>query len=92
MLGIITMRLVAGLFVQLLERYPTLEDSAYALVGWISIKLLVESYESWRHPGETVHLLPAWFFWAGIAAIAALGTTIALRSKPRSGLSARFEP
>jgi YkoY family integral membrane protein len=81
-LGIIAMRVVAGMFVRLLERYPALEDTAYALVSWIAIKLLIESYEVWRFPGEPAHLLPKWIFWLGIAAIAALGSYISIRSKP----------
>ena len=90
-LGIIAMRVVAGMFVRMLERYPTLEDTAYALVGWIAIKLLIESYEAWRFPGEPTHLLPSWIFWLGIGAIAALGTYISIRSKPSEAQVAATE-
>lgn len=39
-LGIITMRYVAGYFLQLLERFPGLAQGAYYLVGWIGLKLI----------------------------------------------------
>jgi YkoY family integral membrane protein len=82
-LGIIAMRVVAGFFVRLLEQYPTLEDTAYALVAWIAVKLMIESYEAWQFPGAPAHLLPSWIFWLGIFGIAGLGAYISIRSKPR---------
>jgi YkoY family integral membrane protein len=39
-LGIITMRFVAGKFLNLLERFPGLARGAYYLVGWIGLKLI----------------------------------------------------
>ncbi len=39
-LGIITMRFVAGWFILLLERFQGLETGAYALVAWIGLKLV----------------------------------------------------
>ncbi|MFA5866137.1 MAG: TerC family protein [Phycisphaerae bacterium] len=42
-MGIIAMRFVAGTFLRLLDRFPTLERAAYLLVGWIGIKLGTEA-------------------------------------------------
>jgi len=53
-LGIITMRFVAGGFLQLLDLYPGLVNAAYSLVGWIGLKLCLESLD---------YHLPAWLFW-----------------------------
>jgi predicted tellurium resistance membrane protein TerC len=39
-LGIITMRYVAGFFLVLLEKYKGLAAGAYFLVGWIGLKLI----------------------------------------------------
>lgn len=39
-LGIITMRFVAGYFLILLEKFNGLADGAYLLVGWIGLKLI----------------------------------------------------
>lgn len=39
-LGIITMRYVAGYFILLLDRFPGLAKGAYYLVGWIGLKLI----------------------------------------------------
>lgn len=41
-LGIITMRLVAGQFIALIRRYPAIVDGAFVIIGWIGVKLLLE--------------------------------------------------
>ena len=40
-LGIITMRFVAGQFIGLMKKYPGLEKGAYLIVGWIGLKLAI---------------------------------------------------
>jgi YkoY family integral membrane protein len=54
-LGIITMRLVAGTMISLIRKYPAIVDGAFVIIGWISIKLLVEyahsmGWISWQIP------------------------------------------
>jgi len=49
-LGIVTMRLVAGYFILLLERFSTLAEAAYLLVGWIGLKLVGVSLRMMFHP------------------------------------------
>jgi YkoY family integral membrane protein len=41
MIGLIIMRFAANLFVDLLERRPGLEIAAFAIVGWVGVKLAV---------------------------------------------------
>jgi YkoY family integral membrane protein len=41
-LGIIAMRLVIGRLLSLVRRYPALVDGAFIIIGWVSIKLLIE--------------------------------------------------
>ena len=41
-LGIITMRLVAGQMIELIRRYPALVDGAFIIIGWVAAKLVVE--------------------------------------------------
>lgn len=52
-LGIIMMRLVAGLFLVLLDRFKGLAAGAYVLVAWIGIKLvqtgMVDAFNPSRH-------------------------------------------
>lgn len=67
-LGIITMRFVAGGFLRALERFPKLEAAAYLLVGWIGIKLALESLHQMR-AGTVGHVIPIWIFWSVMAAI-----------------------
>lgn len=66
-LGIIAMRLVAGVFLRWLEIYPMLAHAAYLLVGWIGIKLSLESFgHAVCQPdaqGKFPHFMPAWLFW-----------------------------
>lgn len=40
-IGLVIMRFAARQFVQLLERFPSLETAAFLIVGWVGIKLLV---------------------------------------------------
>ncbi|MCE5089332.1 hypothetical protein BUY43_07830 [Staphylococcus devriesei] len=41
MIGVILMRFAATWFVNLLNKYPGLEGAAFAIVGWVGIKLVV---------------------------------------------------
>jgi YkoY family integral membrane protein len=41
-LGIITMRMVAGQFITLIRRYPAIVDGAFIIIAWIGVKLLIE--------------------------------------------------
>lgn len=75
-LGIVAVRVAAGGFLKLLEKWPSIEDVAYVLIGWISIKLFVESYGMMM---GIEHEFPEWLFWSGMAAIALLGTLYAMR-------------
>lgn len=47
-MGLIIMRFAAHKFVQLLEKYPTLETAAFLIVGWVGVKLAVLTLS---HPG-----------------------------------------
>jgi len=51
-LGIITLRLVAGYCIKLLERQPWLEHTAFLLVGFVGLLLGVELY--WDHSVKEV--------------------------------------
>jgi YkoY family integral membrane protein len=81
-LGIIALRLVADAFMRLLERYPALDHTAYALVAWAGLKLGLEAIHSF---GSTVmsaewHLeMPKSVFWFGMAIITGIGTMVAIR-------------
>jgi YkoY family integral membrane protein len=59
-LGIITMRLVIGKLLSLVERYPPLVDGAFIIIAWVAIKLFVEylhteGYIAWEIP-KTISL------------------------------------
>lgn len=57
-LGIIGMRYAAGAFSRAIEKFPSLEKSAYMIVGWIGIKL---GFLAFSHP------IPPYLFWPVIA-------------------------
>lgn len=42
LLGIVTMRIVAGRLIELIRKYPALVDGAFVIIGWVGIKLLLE--------------------------------------------------
>lgn len=64
-LGIITMRFVAGYFLKLLDAFHALETSAYLLVAWIGLKLGLETYVqvSTGAQGHVEGPIPKWLFW-----------------------------
>lgn len=84
-LGIITMRMVAGVFIVVLERFKGLAEGAYLLVGWIGIKLLETGMVHALHPEspvgpgtwrdavpswlKAIPEMPEWLFWGGMVAI-----------------------
>lgn len=41
-LGIVTMRIVAGKLIELIRRYPALVDGAFVIIAWVGTKLLIE--------------------------------------------------
>ncbi|WP_144509459.1 TerC family protein [Bacillus sp. FJAT-22090] len=76
-IGLVIMRFAAHKFVQLLEKYPTLETAAFLIVGWVGVKLAVLTLS---HPGVGVldehfpHSTP-WsiIFWTVLFVIAVGG-------------------
>jgi YkoY family integral membrane protein len=96
-LGIITMRYVAGYFILVLEKFPGLAKGAYYLVGWIGLKLIGGGLHhalyrdhkriagGWRDqiPEAIGHYLemPSWFFWSGMALIIVLSLLVGPRRK-----------
>ncbi|MFN3685131.1 MAG: TerC family protein, partial [Fimbriimonadaceae bacterium] len=78
-IGIVLLRFAASLFVRLLDRFPKLDHVAYALVGWIGIKLGIHAWEkgvSTLAPGGWAPHLPEAVFWTGLFAIAILGSLL----------------
>ncbi len=84
-IGIVMMRVAAGSFIRLLDRYPALAHMAYVLIGWIALKLGFASYQLFNESvrGATYpagyHLLPPWLFWTGMALIILGGALYARR-------------
>lgn len=91
-IGIIVLRVAAGFFIRILERYPVLDHVAYLLVGWAGVKLTTiagHSFQIWydkRNPASPLPFaiphMPTWLFWAGMLTIATVGTFIAIRRGP----------
>jgi YkoY family integral membrane protein len=54
-LGIIAMRLVIGRLLALVRRYPALVDGAFIIIGWVSIKLLVEYLHTEGYVGFAIN-------------------------------------
>lgn len=84
-LGILAVRIAAGFFIILLEKYPHLEDVAFMIVGWVSVKLFAKTWASFSRTvldreiaGE---IIPGWIFWTVLLVIMAAGTYWAYRKK-----------
>lgn len=96
-LGIIMMRLVAGVFLVVLDRFKGLAAGAYYLVAWIGIKLVESGLFAALHPRTAVSPggwrdqvpdvfrripeMPDWFFWTGMVVI----IVISLLYNPKGG-------
>jgi YkoY family integral membrane protein len=68
-LGIVMMRLVIGQLLALVERYPPLVDGAFVIIGWVSIKLLVEYLHT---AGYVAFEIPKWLSLGLIVVIFAI--------------------
>lgn len=85
MLGVVLMRFAATYFVKILQTYPGLEAAAFAIVGWIGIKLVVLVLAH-----DKIQILPHSFphswqwqviFWAVLLGIVAIGFFTSRRKK-----------
>lgn len=93
MMGLVLVRFASTIFLRLLDRFPALDDVAYVLIGWIALKLGIETVEQ---VSEVYHLswhaaMPSWIFWAGMGLIALLGSLFALRRPAVSGAVAEAD-
>ena len=78
-LGILTMRFVAGYFILLLDRFRGLANGAYILVAWIGLKLMSGGLYDW---GAIPHEMSATLFWTVMLLIA----TVSMLVNPRHTL------
>ncbi|TDM02292.1 TerC family protein [Macrococcus carouselicus] len=88
MIGVILMRFAANYFVAILAKYPSLEAAAFAIVGWVGVKLVVLVLAH-----EKIHVLPhdfphSWqwqlIFWSVLIAIALTGFLIGKLKEKKS--------
>jgi YkoY family integral membrane protein len=80
-LGILTMRFVAGLFILLLERFHGLAVGAYLLVAWIGLKLVWGGF----HMGCPQYVpveMHEWVFWPGMLLIVVASMLYRPRGSP----------
>jgi YkoY family integral membrane protein len=91
-LGIVMMRLVAGVFIKVLDKYKGLAAGAYLLVAWIGIRLagggLHDAFDPKRAPLDAwaansprwVREFPwemhNWLFWGGMVTIVVLSIVL----------------
>jgi YkoY family integral membrane protein len=75
-LGIVTMRLVIGQLLAIVERYPPLVDGAFIIIAWVGVKLLIEYLHSAGYIGFEV---PKWLSLGLIAVIFTIAFVYARR-------------
>ena len=78
-LGIITMRILIGQLLAIVQRYPALVDGAFVIIAWVGVKLLIE-YGHQLHwvPFE----MPKWFSIGLIVVIFVIAAFYARRHGP----------
>jgi hypothetical protein len=88
LIGIVLLRIAAGAFVRLLERFPALDHVAYLLVGWVGIKLgfhaSEKAHEAHWLPFAVPHLTEL-VFWAGLGTIVLVGGMYAYLKPAKEG-------
>ncbi|MBN2290612.1 MAG: DUF475 domain-containing protein [Candidatus Glassbacteria bacterium] len=90
-LGMVFMRFAAGVFINLLERFPLLEHSAYLVIGWIAIKLGLEAITHWQESigGAWHYTLAPEVFWVVTFLLFAVG--LIRRRRPEAGVKDKGE-
>jgi YkoY family integral membrane protein len=79
-LGIITMRLVIGQLLALVQKYPALVDGAFVIIAWVGVKLLLEYLHN-IHAIDFV--VPKWLSLGLIVVIFAIALLYARRHGPQ---------
>ena len=81
-LGIITMRLVIGKLLVVVERYPPLVDGAFVIIAWVATKLFLE----YLHVEGYVHFeVPKWLSLGLIVVIFGASLAYAMLEEKRGG-------
>ena len=81
-IGVVFLRFAASAFIKLLDRFQNLDHVAYALVGWVGVKLAFISGCSWSKLHESNARIPEihpWLFWSVLLLIAFCGGFFATR-------------
>ena len=77
LLGVVAMRLVIGQLLALVQRYPTLVDGAFLIIGWVAVKLILE----FLHNGGWVQFeVPKWLS-LGLIAVIFVGSWLLARRR-----------
>lgn len=80
-LGMISLRLVSGMLVRILEKLPKLEDLAYQLIFFIGTKLSLDAFHV-----EIEH----WIFWLMMGVITLLGSALVYRDYHQRKTKTKF--
>jgi len=79
LIGLIAMRFAAGIFIQLLDKFPRFEPTAYILVAIVGLKLLFEGFaHEFGVRGinfHDTHSPSFWIFWASMCFAMVYGFT-----------------
>jgi YkoY family integral membrane protein len=86
-LGIITMRLVIGQLIAVVERYPALVDGAFIIIGWVGIELLIE-YLGPHGAGYIGWEVPKWLSLGLIVVIFVIAFLYARRQEQKPAVTA----
>jgi YkoY family integral membrane protein len=87
-LGIVTLRLVVGQLLSLIQRYPTLVDAAFVIIAWVGVKLLAE----YLHTVGVLHFeIPRWLSMGLIVVIFLAAFWYARRLGPQATVDSDAE-
>lgn len=73
MLGVIMMRFAATTFIKLLRKFPSLEQTAFLMVGIIGIKVVIDAFHIPGLEFDSPKHAPFWIFWGLMVSCLAYG-------------------
>ncbi|MCW5935710.1 MAG: hypothetical protein KIT11_00180 [Fimbriimonadaceae bacterium] len=92
--GVVLLRFAAGFFIGLLDKFPSLEHLAYALVGWVGVKLslmaghnaiVAYNRSAPERLGFAIPEMPHLVFWGVMGLMIAVGIIHAVRNRAPRG-------
>lgn len=93
-IGVILLRFAASVFIKLLDRYPSFDHLAYALVGWVGVKLVFMAGHNLHRTHPETPAIPEmspYVFWGVMVLLISVGSFLCLKAGRKPELESQAE-